>query len=95
MSAYVLVQSTVESLEQWRPVFDEAEKLRRGHGAQGHRLFRLADSPTSLTILTKFETAEGARAFTQDPGLREAMQRAGVTGAPNIAVLEEVESVTY
>ena len=95
MGVRLIVQHHVKDYEQWKPIFDEHEKVRRQHGGTGHRLNRSLDDRNTLVIAIEFETAEGARAFAADPSLKEAMDRAGVDSAPNIYLCEQVEQITY
>lgn len=88
----ILVRHTVESYEDWKPVFDTHESIRRLHGATGHRLLR---DGNNLTILTDFADSAGAHAFAEDPSLREAMAKGKVVGQPDVAFLDDVETVTY
>lgn len=85
----------VRDYDAWKPVFDEHQAVREQHGAQGHAIFRDASDPNLVTIVNRFATAEGAQAFAAHPSLPEAMQRAGVDSAPDIAFLELEEDVQY
>ena len=78
---YALFRVEVEDYERWKPGFDEHSSSRRESGSKGGRLFRNADD------------LENARQFAQSEDLREAMQRYGVVGQPDIYFLEEVETV--
>lgn len=93
--ARVIVQHHVADYDRWIPVFNEHEAVRRAHGATGHTIHRAVADPNSVVILNDFASLEGARAFAQDPSLPEAMQRAGVDGAPQVWIVDEVESRRY
>jgi heme-degrading monooxygenase HmoA len=56
-------------------------------------MFRSADNPNDVLILWKWDSVEQARAFAETPDLRETMQKAGVTGRPDLYFLEEIEEV--
>ena len=88
----VLVRHTVESFDDWKPVFDGHESTRRLHGATGHRVLR---DGNDVTILTDFADREGANGFAEDPSLREAMAKGGVIGTPDVSFLDEVEDLSY
>ncbi len=93
--ARVIVQHHVCDYDAWFPVFTEHEAVRRKHGATGHSVNRTADDPNSLVVVNEFATLEGARAFSLDPSLPEAMQRAGVDTAPLVWIVDESESRSY
>jgi imidazolonepropionase-like amidohydrolase len=88
----LLVQHTVESFDDWKVGFDNHESSRRLHGATGHRVLRHGEA---VTLLIDFPDAAAAEGFASDPGLKEAMSKAGVIGAPAISYLDDVESVSY
>jgi len=89
----LLVIHTVEDYEKWKKVFDEDGSRRKSGGSKGGRLYRSADNPNQMIFLSDWESAEQAHQFTSSPGLREAMERAGVVGMPQIIFLEEIEKV--
>jgi heme-degrading monooxygenase HmoA len=95
MSVYAVVSHRVADFEAWKPVFEEHEKVRRQHGAVGHRLLRSVDDPGRVVVITEFGDESGARAFTTDPSLPEAMKRGGVDGQPDVYICDRVESVNY
>ena len=90
---YMLVRANVEDYEKWKPGFDEHSTSREENGSKGGRLFRTADDPNEVVILLEWDNLENARQFTQSEDLREAMQRHGVVGQPDMYFLEEVEEV--
>jgi uncharacterized protein (DUF1330 family) len=91
----VIVKHRVVDYDRWYPVFTEHGEVRRTHGATGHSIEREVADPNSLIIVNEFATLEGARAFTQDPSLQDAMTRAGVDGAPTVWIVEESETKRY
>jgi hypothetical protein len=88
----LIVQHTVESFEAWKPGFDGHQDSRRLHGATQHRVLR---DGNDVTILIDFPDRDSATGFAQDPALRAAMDKAGVTGKPAIAFSDEVEAISY
>lgn len=93
--AYVLVRHTVTDYATWKPLFDQHDKTRKQYGIKGSDLFRVANSPNELVILFEIEDPDQARAFMQSADLRETMQRAGVTGTPEVLVLEKIEQFAH
>jgi heme-degrading monooxygenase HmoA len=89
----LLIHSTVEDYAKWKSVFDEYATNRKTSGSKGGELFRSADNPNEITILFEWDVLDNARQFTQSDDLRQAMQRAGVVGRPDLYFLEEVEKV--
>jgi heme-degrading monooxygenase HmoA len=91
----VIVQHHVADYDRWYPIFTEHEKVRRTHGAQGHTITRSVADPNNLLVVTDFATADGARAFAEDPSLKSAMARAGIDGGPQVWIVDEAEARTY
>jgi len=87
---HVLVRFTVEDLAKWKPVFEEAAALRKSFGSMGVRAFSKADSPNEVMILAEYEDREKASQMFQSQEFRDATQRAGVKGPPEVSFLDEV-----
>jgi hypothetical protein len=91
---YVMaINHDVADYDQWKTVFDGFSPAKGG--ATFHRLNRGVENPNNITVVAGFESADTARAFAADPALKDAMQEAGVSGAPRIEIFEEVESIQY
>ena len=93
--AKVIVQHHVADYDRWFPVYTEHEAVRRQHGGTGHVIAREASDPNSLVVVNEFATLDGARAFSTDPSLPEAMQRAGVDSAPLVWIVDDAEARAY
>ena len=87
---HVLVRLTVEDLAKWMPVFEEASTLRKNFGSMGVRAFSKADNPTEIVILGEYADKEKAMQMFQLQEFRDATQRAGVKGPPEVTFLDEV-----
>jgi heme-degrading monooxygenase HmoA len=87
----LLIRHTVTDYATWKPLFDEHEAIRRANGCRGGRLFRSADDPREVLILLDWDDLLRARLFVDSDELRMAMQRAGVTGYPDIWFLEDAD----
>ncbi|NOH03766.1 MAG: cyclase [Chloroflexi bacterium] len=90
---YVLVRFTVEDLAKWKPVFEEAASLRKNFGSMGVRAFSKAGSANEVVVLGEYADKEKAVQMFQSQEFREATQRAGVKGTPEVAFLDEVFSL--
>lgn len=88
---YLLVRHKVEDYAKWKPVFDEHAAARKEGGSTGARVLRNVDDPSEQLIITEWPDLEHAQAFAASPDLREAMQRAGVIGRPDVVFLEETD----
>jgi hypothetical protein len=88
--AYLLVRHTVEDYARWKTAFDGDAGVRKAGGSLGGRWFRSADNPNELVVLLEWSSVEKARQFAQSDDLHAAMQRAGVTGRPDVYFLEQL-----
>jgi quinol monooxygenase YgiN len=87
--ASMLIQHKVKDFAEWKKVFDSAAGLRSSSGELSTQIFRDASDPNSLTILNKWNSVENAQKFAHSPELKEAMEKAGVMGPPNVSFLDE------
>ncbi len=88
--ATLFARHDVEGYDRWKAAYDNFEAVRRSMGVTAQGVFRGHDNPNDVTIFHEFESAEAARTFAESPRLREAMENAGVAGAPAIWITEKV-----
>ncbi len=91
----VIVRHKVEDYAQWHKVFTEHGAVRKSHGSKGARVLRNLNDDHEQFVISDWDTMEAARAFVEDPRLREAMQRAGVTDKPDIYFVEQSDTQDY
>ena len=91
----IIVQHTVRDYDAWKPAFDEHEPTRAKYGCKGHTIYRDPDDRNEVTVLTSWESREGAERFMQDPSLQTAMEKGGVISEPRVTLLKEAETCTY
>lgn len=86
---YLHVRHTVEDFAMWKEGFDNHAAARQASGATDEvYVMRDVDDPNDITVVLGWSDLEKARAFTQSASLKEAMQKAGVTGPPEVRFLE-------
>ena len=85
---HLLVHHKVEDYGKWKPVFDEHSSFRSQSGSKGGKIFRSADNPNDLFILFEWDSVENIQKFAQSDSLKEAMQKAGVVGMPDVYFME-------
>ncbi len=86
----VLVRHKVANFEKWKATFDEHFSMRKAGGELNVRIFHNHEDPTDLTLLMDWETLEKAQKFINSDVLKNAMNAAGVSGAPTVIFLDEV-----
>jgi quinol monooxygenase YgiN len=86
---YIYVRQSVEDYARWREGYDNHAPARQAGGATDEAyVMRNVDDPNEITAILGWSDLEKARAFTQSASLKEAMQKAGVTGPPEVRFLE-------
>lgn len=87
---FALVRLTVQDQASWKPVFEQAAELRKKFGSVGVHAYAKTDSPNEIVILGEYDTLDHARQLFQSAEFREATQRAGMIGAPEVTFLDKV-----
>lgn len=86
---YIYVRQSVEDYAKWREGYDNHAAARQASGATDETyVMRDVADPNNITVILGWSDLEKAKAFTQSASLKEAMQKAGVTGPPEIRFLE-------
>lgn len=80
----MFVRHRVADYAAWREVYDGFDEERRGMGVTDHAVYRSVADPNDVTIWHDFSSREAAESFGSSPQLRDAMQHAGVQGAPEV-----------
>jgi quinol monooxygenase YgiN len=92
--AWIHVRHSVQDYSKWKQVYDQTASFKRGMGWQGWHLYSVNGNANDLLVMEQFDTVEHAQAFLHSPDLRAAMEQAGVSGPPDISIVEDIESGT-
>jgi len=84
---HILIRHTVADFSKWKPVYDAHLTERKKAGLSEKTLLRSIDNQNDVVLLFEAEDLKRAQAFTESSNLREAMQKAGVVGKPDIVFL--------
>jgi hypothetical protein len=84
-----IVQHPVNDYAAWRTVYEEVQPLRDKHGVNGANVLQDPANPNNVTVLHWFPSVGQAEAFAGDPGLKDAMARAGVSAPPRVEIVVE------
>jgi hypothetical protein len=87
--ALTIVKHQVNDFRAWRTVYEEVQPLRDKHGVSAADVLQDPGNPNEVTVLHWFPSVDNAQAFTADPGLKDAMARAGVSAPPRIEIVVE------
>lgn len=86
---WVLIRSKVKDYAAWKPVFDGDAENRKAAGSKGGYIFQTDGSPNEVTVFIQTDSLDAARKFTSSDELRQAMEKAGVLGPPEITYLND------
>lgn len=85
----LFVRHRVDDFDTWRQVYDEVEDLREEFGVLQEAVYQEVGRPDHVLVVHEFDRAEQARRFMVSEKLKQAMDRAGVTEAPQFELCEE------
>lgn len=86
---YLYLRQTVEDYARWKEGFDNHVSARQAGGATDETyVMRNVDDPNDITVVLGWSDLGKARAFSQSVSLKEAMQKMGVVGPPEVRFLE-------
>ncbi len=87
---HVLVRHRVNDYETWRAGFDAAVDMRKEAGEISSKVFCGSDNPLLIVGLFEWDSLERAKAFFEDPRLKDAMAAAGVADEPDVHYLKSL-----
>ena len=88
-TATLIVRHQVQDYGTWRAVYDGVEDLRQQYGCTGAEVMTDPGNNKDVFVIHRFPTIDAAQGFAGSTELKEAMGRAGVTGAPRIEIATE------
>lgn len=88
MANYMIARHSVQDFSEWKTSYDAHNSIRATAGLTQRYLLQDADDANMVTMIFEAEDLKRAQEFSQSDDLREAMQKAGVTGKPDIWFLK-------
>jgi hypothetical protein len=86
----LVVMQKVANYSKWKAVYDGHDTARVAAGLHNYVVERGVQDSNMVMVVLKADDTAKARAFAKDPGLKEAMKRGGIVGAPTIALVTMV-----
>lgn len=78
----------IKDYTKWLPGYLSHDTARIAAGLHDYVLGRDMDDTSNILVALHMDDTAKARAFINNPGLREAMKKGGVTGTPDISLLD-------
>jgi len=79
----IIVRHKVEDFGKWKPLFDEHASVRKEAGCQSDQVCQNGDDPNDVAVSFVWDNTENFKKMAESDELKEAMQKAGVTGKPD------------
>lgn len=95
MMVVLTVRHTVADYAVWKAGYDNHGASRKEHGAISDQVLQSVEDPNDLLVLVEFGSLDDAKAFANDPSLKQTMSAAGVVAAPDISLRERTDEGTY
>ncbi len=87
-----MVQHTVKNFDKWKAAYLAHDSIRQMSGITHYVFGRgLADS-NSVIVIDKMNDVKKAKELSASPNLKEAMEKAGVTGPPKFSYAEVIRN---
>ncbi|MEJ0104147.1 MAG: hypothetical protein WDO19_16985 [Bacteroidota bacterium] len=83
----VVVTHKVANFAKWIASYEQHDSARLANGLHNYVIGRGLQDTNTVLVALKADDIAKAKAFAKDPGLKKAMQKGGVTGAPTISFL--------
>lgn len=80
----MVVRHKVKDYATFKTSYDAHDSMRLANGIHNFVIGRGMEDSNMVMVAVKFDDVDKAKAFGKSPSLKAAMQKAGVTGAPNI-----------
>jgi len=83
----VIITHEVKDYGTWRKAFDADATHRAAGGFTVTGVYADVKNPNLVSVVGTFPSAEAADGFIKNPKLKEAMEKGGVMGQPDVKVL--------
>lgn len=94
-TAAMIVVHDVSDFAAWKKAYDSVADLRRTGGIIGAAVNRDANRPNRVIVYHQAESADTLQAYAASPGLKAAMQAAGVVGRPDFRFAQAQPGARY
>lgn len=84
----IIVRHEVADYDAWKKGFDAHADARARGGIVGYAVNRSLDNPNLVVVYLQAGSLDQLHAFASSADLKQAMQKAGVKGAPQIAFVQ-------
>ena|ERR1051326_2817943 len=80
----MVVTHKVKDFAKWKASYEANDSLKLAYGVHNYVVGRGAPDTSMVMVAVKLDDINKGKAFAKSPGLKQAMQKSGVMGAPTI-----------
>jgi quinol monooxygenase YgiN len=91
----LFVKHAVQDFGTWKSVYDALGPTRQAMGVTGASVHQDPANPNVVTVTHQFSTLVAAQAFAGSDELKNGMKNAGLAGAPDIWLTDDVEHTAF
>ena len=84
------MQFRVANFAKWKPTYEAHDSIRRSYGLTNYVLGRGLNDSNMVLAISKMDDVNKAKELTSSQGMKDRMQKAGVTGKPSFKYVEVV-----
>jgi hypothetical protein len=85
----VVITHKVADFTKWFAAYERHDSARLANGMHNYVIGRGLEDSNMVTVVLRVDDTTKAKAFAKDPGLKAAMQKGGVLGAPTMTSITE------
>ncbi len=86
----LIVTHKVTDFAKWKASYDSHDSMRLAHGIHNYVIARGVEDSNIVMVATKADDVDKAKTFIKNPSLKQAMQKGGVLGTPDISLTTSV-----
>jgi quinol monooxygenase YgiN len=91
----LIASHDVEDYDRWLTVYEEFNAHREQRGIVGHAVNQELGNPNRVIVYHEARDMDTLRTLADSEKLKDAMQRGGVVGAPDIRFVETLDMAEY
>lgn len=91
----MFVRHKVSDYDNWKRVYDEFASVRQREGVTAASVHRDSNSPDDIIVVHQFKDMNAAMRFAHSEELKSTMEKAGVSGTPEMWFGEDIERTPF
>jgi hypothetical protein len=89
MATTIINSHKVGNFTKWLHGFEQGKAMREQAGIKVQGVYRSVDDQNYVTVISEVPNADMARAIFSAPAMKEAMEKSGMSGKPEIMILQQ------